>query len=98
MSRPFFMHIHIHSQTQRCTIRSKSAMPPLRGEGVTCLVLRYTHSRYENEMSPSSTRDPRLLIAHTNSGTSGRRLIEKAAQPARPFSDCDQEHTLDLTH
>jgi hypothetical protein len=22
MSRPFFMHIHIHSQTQRCTIRS----------------------------------------------------------------------------
>ena len=26
MSRPFFMHIHIHSQTQRCTIRSKSAV------------------------------------------------------------------------
>ncbi|KAJ0427251.1 hypothetical protein HanRHA438_Chr08g0357431 [Helianthus annuus] len=25
MPRPFFMHIHIHSQTQRCTIRSKSA-------------------------------------------------------------------------
>lgn len=26
MSRPFFMHIHIHSQTQRCTIRSKSGV------------------------------------------------------------------------
>ena len=26
MSRPFFMHIHIHSQTQRSTIRSKSGV------------------------------------------------------------------------
>ena len=73
-------------------------MPPLRGEGVTCLVLRYTHSRYENEMTPQLDSRPSLLTTRTNSG--GRRLIEKAAQPARPFtfSDCDQEHTLDLTH
>lgn len=73
-------------------------MPPLRGEGVTCLVLRCTHSRYENEKSPSSTRDQDSLQLAPIAALNGRRLIEKAAQPARPFSDCDQEHTLDLTH
>ncbi|EEF24722.1 conserved hypothetical protein [Ricinus communis] len=31
MSRPFFMHIHIHSQTQRCTIRGWQR-PTERGE------------------------------------------------------------------
>ncbi|KAJ6716294.1 hypothetical protein OIU74_008925 [Salix koriyanagi] len=36
---------------------------------------------------------PRLLTTRTNSG--GRRLIEKAAPPARPFSDCvNFEHLL----
>lgn len=33
----------------------KRKMPPLRGEGATCLVLRCTHSRYENEMTPQQT-------------------------------------------
>lgn len=51
--------------------------PPYRekgGEGVTCLVLRCTHSRYENEMTPQpySNRGsrPRLLTTRTNSGPS----------------------------
>ncbi|KAI4298069.1 hypothetical protein MLD38_040492 [Melastoma candidum] len=35
MPRPFFMHIHIHSQTQRCTIRSKSAVLVANREGKT---------------------------------------------------------------
>lgn len=44
-------------------------MPPLRGEGVTCLILRCTHSRYENEMTPQLDSRPRLLTTRTNSGT-----------------------------
>ncbi|KAB2069383.1 hypothetical protein ES319_A08G092600v1, partial [Gossypium barbadense] len=39
------------------------------GEGVTCLVLRCTHSHYENEMTPQLDSRPRLLTTRTNSGT-----------------------------
>lgn len=64
-------------------------MPPLRGEGLTCLVLRCTHSRYENEMTPQLDSRPRLLTTLAPiAALFGLRLIEKAAQPARPFSDC----------
>ncbi|KAJ1428305.1 hypothetical protein SESBI_09036 [Sesbania bispinosa] len=34
---------------------------PHRCEGVTCLILRCTHSRYENEMTPQLDSRPRLL-------------------------------------
>ncbi|CAN8221890.1 unnamed protein product [Cochlearia groenlandica] len=54
-------------------------------------------ARYENEMRPQLDSRPSLLTTPI-AALSGRRLIEKAAQPARLFSDCDQEHTLDLTH
>lgn len=77
------------------SLKSKRQMPPLRGEGVTCPVLRCTHSRYENLKSPSSTRDQDSLQLAPIAALNGRRLIEKAAHP---FSDCDQEHTLDLTY
>ncbi|KAG5103982.1 hypothetical protein JHK82_040952 [Glycine max] len=40
-----------------------------RCEGVTCLILRCTHSRYENEMTPQLDSRPRLLTTRTNSGT-----------------------------
>ena len=63
----------------------KRQMPPLRGEGVTCLILRCTHSRYENEMTPQLDSRPRLLTTRTNSGTE-RPEIEKAAQPPLPPS------------
>ena len=36
-------------------------MSPLRGEGATCLVLRCSHSSYENEMKPL----PSLLTTRT---------------------------------
>lgn len=49
----------------------KRKMPPpfllLGGEGVTCLILRCTHSRYENEMTPQLDSRPRLLTTRTNS-------------------------------
>lgn len=38
MSRPFFMHIYIHSQTQRCTIRSKSAVLEVHEESLVLLL------------------------------------------------------------
>ncbi|QCE02900.1 hypothetical protein DEO72_LG8g916 [Vigna unguiculata] len=61
----------------------KRQMPPLRGEGVTCLILRCTHSRYENEMTPQLDSRPRLLTTQLApiAALSGRRLIEKAAAP-----------------
>ncbi|KAH0969366.1 hypothetical protein GBA52_028736 [Prunus armeniaca] len=58
--------------------------PPLRGEGVACLVLRCTHSRYENEITPHPARDQDSLQLAPIAALSGRRLIERAAQPL-PF-------------
>ena len=61
-------------------------MPPLRGEGVTCLVLRCTHSRYENEMTPQLDSRPRPLTTRTNSGTERPEIYKKGSPAALPPS------------
>ncbi|KAL0391398.1 UNVERIFIED_CONTAM: hypothetical protein Slati_4518500 [Sesamum latifolium] len=58
-------------------------MPPLRGEGATCLVFRCTHSPYENEMRPQLDSRPRLLTTRTNSGTE-RPEIDGKGSPLPP--------------
>ena len=59
-------------------------MPPLRGGGATCLVLRCTHSRYENEMTPQLDSRPRLLTTRTNSGTERPEIYLKGSPAAPP--------------
>lgn len=60
-------------------------MPPLRGEGATCLVFRCTHSPYENEMRPQLDSRPRLLTTRTNSGTE-RPEIDGKGSPSPPLA------------
>jgi len=63
-------------------------MPPLQGEGVTCLILRCTHSRYENEMTPQLDLRPRLLTTSTNSDTEQLEIDWKGSCPSLRLPTC----------
>lgn len=59
MSRPFFMHINIHSQTQRCTIRSCGSLSSFTVGSLTCSSGWQTPTERGERMAQESTGSER---------------------------------------